>query len=76
MTDSEGYVCSPYLFITYYIQAVLMFVLFTVAIYIRSLKREIFDLKNTEISHCAIQTDIEPPIVVVIDPNNDIRLLN
>lgn len=76
MTNSEGDVCSPYLFISYYIQAMLIFVLFTLGFYIRSLQKEIVALKNIETSHCAIQTDAEPPILVVIDPNHDIGLLN
>jgi len=76
MTNSEGDVCSPYLFISYYIQAMLIFVLFTLGFYIRSLQHEIVALKNIETSHCAIQTDVEPPILVVIDPNHDIGLLS
>jgi hypothetical protein len=76
MTNSEGDVCSPYLFISYYIQAILIFVLFTLGFYIRSLQHEIVALKNIETSHCAIQTDVEPPILVVIDPNHDIGLLS
>jgi hypothetical protein len=76
MTNSEGDVCSPYLFISYYIQAMLIFVLFTLGFYIRSLQNELVALKNIKTSHCAIQTDVEPPILVVIDPNHDIGLLN
>lgn len=77
MTNSEGDVCSPYIFLSYYIHTVTIFVLFMLCLYIKILKRDLFDLQNTgEISHCEIQTDVEPPILVVIDPNNDIRLLN
>ena len=82
MTNSEGDVCSPYIFISYYINTVTIFVLFMLSLYIKSLKRDLFYHQNTgeishcEISHCEIQTDVEPPILVVIDPNNDIRLLN
>lgn len=74
--DEGEDVCSPYLLIIYYIQALLIFVLFTLCFYIRNLQRELIELKNIETSHCAIQTDVEPPILVVIDPNHDIGLLS